>query len=90
SESLLDKVSSTAAKEDLEMIISSGRRLSNLVNDILDFSRLKERDLTLHQKPVDLRALVTHCLRMNKHTLGDKSLVLVNKIDDQLPVLLCR
>lgn len=85
SESLMGKMSNQAEKEDLELIISSGRRLSNLVNDILDFSRLKEHDLTLQKKAVDIRTMADHCLRMNRHSVGARSVGLYNKIPESLP-----
>jgi signal transduction histidine kinase len=80
SESLLGKVNSPDEKEDLELIISSGRRLSNLVNDILDFSRLKEHDLQLKLGPVDIHAVTDLCLRVNRHMIGNKNIELINNI----------
>jgi len=71
-------------KEDLEMVIASGRRLSNLVNDILDFSRLKEHDLQLNFKPVDIRTISELCFRLNRHLVQNKKLELVNKIPENL------
>ncbi len=45
------------ARRDLELIVRSGRRLSRLVGDILDFSRLKNRDISLELGTVDLHAV---------------------------------
>ncbi len=84
SESLLEKAHSEEEKEDLELIVSSGRRLSNLVNDILDFSRLREHDLQLNKKPVDLRAVTDLCLRMNRHLAGNKRLQLINNVPEKI------
>ena len=84
SESLLGKIHSKEEKEDLELIISSGRRLSNLVNDILDFSRLKEHDLQLRKKAVDIRSIADLCLRMNKLLVSDKNIILQNRISDNI------
>jgi signal transduction histidine kinase/class 3 adenylate cyclase len=84
SESLLEKIHSEEDKEDLELIVASGRRLSNLVNDILDFSRLKEHDLELQLKPVDIRTVSELCLRLNRHLLQDKKLELVNRIPENI------
>ncbi len=47
-----------AALHNLSMIVKSGRRLTSLVNDILDLSRLKNHDIELVRKPVDLHAVV--------------------------------
>jgi len=88
SESLLESAHTPAEKEDLELIVASGRRLSNLVNDILDFSRLKEHDLHLKLMPVDIRMVSELCLRLNRHLLQDKKLELVNQIPKNLPYCL--
>lgn len=84
SESLLESNHSLKDKEDLELIISSGRRLSNLVNDILDFSRLKEHDLQLQLKPVDVRTVAELCLRMNRHLIKEKNITLINQISESI------
>ena len=85
SESLLENTHNEHEKEDIELIIASGRRLSNLVNDILDFSRLKEHDLQLQPKPVDIRAIADLCLRTNRNMIREKKLLLVNQIPDDIP-----
>jgi signal transduction histidine kinase/DNA-binding response OmpR family regulator/ligand-binding sensor domain-containing protein len=85
SESLLENSHSEKDKEDLELIISSGRRLSNLVNDILDFSRLKEHDLQLNLKPVDIRMIADLCLRMNRQMVQNNKVVLRNLIPENIP-----
>ena len=46
-ESLIDGIGgkqSDITLKNLQMVVSSSKRLSGLVNDILDFSRLKNRD----------------------------------------------
>ncbi|WP_309121176.1 ATP-binding protein [Paenibacillus sp.] len=56
-ESLLDR-SATTDPEDrkrLSLIVASSRRLTRLVNDILDLSKLQHNDLRLTVRPVDLR-----------------------------------
>ncbi len=85
SESLLENTHNEHEKEDIELIIASGRRLSNLVNDILDFSRLKEHDLQLQPKPVDIRAIADLCLRINRNMIREKKLLLINQIPDDIP-----
>lgn len=53
-----------AAAANLNLIVGSGRRLSNLVNDILDFTRLGNRELELHRKSVDIEAMVSVVCRL--------------------------
>ncbi len=79
---------SPQAKHNLDMVTASGRRLAGLVNDILDFSRLKNRDLALNIKPLDLRSLVDTVLTVMKPLADAKDLSLVNTIPDQIPPVL--
>jgi signal transduction histidine kinase/class 3 adenylate cyclase/FixJ family two-component response regulator len=88
SETLLEKSQTPEEKEDLELIIASGRRLSTLVNDILDFSRLKEHDLHLILKPVDVHNIAELCLRINRHSIKDKKIIFQNKIPPTTPYCL--
>ncbi|MCP4137725.1 MAG: SpoIIE family protein phosphatase [bacterium] len=77
-----------SAKRDLEMVTASGKRLSNLVNDILDFSQLKNKDIKLQLRPVDLRSVIELVLRISEPLLGGKQVVLVDSTPKDLPPLL--
>jgi len=69
---------SDASKANLSLIVGSGRRLSSLVNDILDFTRLEKRELEIHPRSVDIEAMVSlvcRLLRADAHRLGNKRLV---------------
>lgn len=72
-------------EENLSVVITSGKRLNNLVNDIMDFSRLKNAELQLHPKPLHLRSLVDIILRINLPLTRGKSLQLVNDVPPGLP-----
>ncbi len=85
SEAVYDRSSSHQDQEDLSMIISSGKRLNNLVDDILDFSKLKNRDIQLARRPVNMRVLVDVVLRNNQPLVKGKPVTLVNDIDSDLP-----
>ena len=87
SESMIDQVQAPDHRENLRMIISSGKRLNNLVNDILDFSKLKNYDIELLQKPVDVRSLVEVVLNNNVPLTKGKQLKLVNDIPSDLPAV---
>jgi signal transduction histidine kinase len=71
--------------DNLALIISSSRRLSNLVNDIQDISRLKYKDLALQKKPVDIRQAAEVVLSLHYPLIKGKSLLLRNEIADGLP-----
>ena len=87
-ESLIGGVTGTlspATRDNLGLIVASGRRLASLVNDILDFSTLRAHDLTLQQKPIGLRELVDVVLALSEGLRGHKPLQLVNDMPLELP-----
>lgn len=87
SESLKDGVAgqlTPKAIENLDMIVNSGKRLSNLVNDILDFSKLKNNDLQLNIRPVDLYAITDLVLKVSESLIKGKSLQLINAVPKDL------
>ena len=90
-ESLLDGATgplSPKTNTNLAMIISSGRRLANLVNDILDFSQLKHKNIDLQLKPVSMREVVEIIIMTSQSLKGEKNLQLINAIDPNLPPVL--
>ncbi|RMI27519.1 MAG: response regulator, partial [Calditrichaeota bacterium] len=87
-ESLLEGAAgklSRKMRSNLSMIVSSGKRLAALVDDILDFSRLKTRSIVLHCKPVDMRTLTDVVLRLTQPLIAGKKLVLKNEIGRDIP-----
>ena len=86
-QSLVERNTHPHDKEDLEMIIYSGKRLSNLVNDILDFSKLKTHTIQLNLKAVDLKSMADVVLKMGEPLLSKKSIELLNKVPKDLPPL---
>lgn len=84
-ESMLEEVKDPKHLENLSMIISSGKRLGHLVDDILDFSKLKNYDIQLVRKSLDLRALVDVVLKNNLPLIKGKNMELLNEVDIHLP-----
>jgi signal transduction histidine kinase/ligand-binding sensor domain-containing protein/DNA-binding response OmpR family regulator len=76
---------SEGTKKELSLIASSGRRLSFLINDILDLSRLKEGDISLITAPINLSMLTNTVLVLSKPLLAGKSIELVNDIPFDMP-----
>lgn len=70
---------------NLELILYSGRRLSALINDLLDFSKLKNDDLKLRFKPIDLHSMANVVLRLSKPLIGIKKIEFVNDIPEDFP-----
>ena len=91
SESLLDGIAGDLphrAISNLRMIVYSGRRLSNLINDILDLSKLKNHELKIEAKPVDMYILSNIVLNTCSPIATKKNLKLVNNINKKSPLVL--
>ncbi|MCP3942502.1 MAG: response regulator [Desulfobacteraceae bacterium] len=84
-ESLLGQIPERYNKT-LNNIINSGRRLSNLVNDILDASKLKQKEIRISPKSLNLRQIVDFDISISTSLIGDKPVVLVNDVPDYLCV----
>lgn len=89
-ESLIDGATEKLNEEtqkNLSMIISSGRRLTHLVNEILDFSKLKSKEITLQKKIVDMKQITEIILTLSQPLLAGKDIELKDEISQEiLPV----
>jgi two-component system sensor histidine kinase ChiS len=89
-ESMVDGATGQLSKEqkyNLAIVVNSGKRLSNMINDILDFTRLKNKEITLQIKAVELKTLVDTVIVLSKPLTRGKELALINEIDDSLPAV---
>ncbi len=87
-ESLIDGATGQLSKQtifNLSLIASSGRRLNHLVNDLLDFSQLKHKEIELNIKPVGLREVTDIVLMLSQPLVKNKPLELINNIEQSLP-----
>lgn len=66
----------------LGLIAQSGRRLSGLVNNILEYSRLKHDSPSLVIRPVRLRQAVQSAFEIVRPLMNGKPVELVNEVDD--------
>ena len=90
-DSMIDGATGKLQKEsvkNLRMISDSGRRLSNLVNDILDFSKLKNHEIAIQKKPIDIKSLADMVLLLSRHLLNGKNIELINRIPENTPAIL--
>lgn len=76
-------------KENLTLISVSARRLTHLVNDLLDFSQIKQRELKLRPSRVDLHPMVQLIFALNRPLLDRKQVQLINAIRPDIPNVHC-
>jgi two-component system, sensor histidine kinase LadS len=75
-----------SVRENLNLIKISGQRLANLVNDVIDFSAIKNGHLELTKRAVDLKSICILVNRMCRPLIGDKYIQLDESYPDE-PVL---
>lgn len=72
-------------EQQLRMIVASGQRMSYLINDILDYSRLNNNDIRLQVTQVELYPLAQLVLDIVKPLTAGRSLILLNRIPPDFP-----
>jgi two-component system sensor histidine kinase ChiS len=75
----------SSLNNNLSLIALSGRRLAILVHDILDFTKLKNKDIILVTKSVNVKQVVHVVIVLCKPLLSGKPLELHNDFPDDLP-----
>ncbi|MBE9094696.1 response regulator [Tychonema sp. LEGE 07203] len=89
-ESMIDGATGTLSEiqqHNLLMIASSGRRLNELVDNILDFAQLKNQKLELQFRSVGIKSIVEVVLTVSKSLTRNKNLQLINNIAPNLPLV---
>lgn len=90
SESILDRYATAMpadCKDCIGMIVLSGRRLGNLVDDLLDFSKMKDHQLRLEQEAVDLHAMVSLVFTLLRPLKPEADIKLINEVPTDLPLV---
>ncbi|KEQ27861.1 ATP-binding protein [Paenibacillus tyrfis] len=77
-----------ANRERLALLVSVGKRMSILLNDLIDLNRLRENRLRLNPGPLRLQAEVAGVLDMIRFMTDGKPVRLENRVPDSLPAVL--
>ncbi|MCM8783605.1 MAG: cell wall metabolism sensor histidine kinase WalK [Candidatus Omnitrophica bacterium] len=76
------------AKEFLEIIYRDAERLSRLIDDLLDLSRIESGKLKMHFSKVDLAKIIKHSLRIMDEQLNNRNITVELNLPENLsPVL---
>ncbi|WP_339316939.1 ATP-binding protein [Paenibacillus sp. FSL R10-2734] len=71
--------------DNLELLITVGRRMSLLLNDLLDQSQLRESNIKLQLKNVPIQSVAVGVLDMLKFLTEGKSITLISEIPESFP-----
>ncbi|WP_051280345.1 ATP-binding protein [Anaerovorax odorimutans] len=72
---------------DISLAVSSAKRLSGLVQDILDFSKLRNQDIIIQKQDVDIYILTDMVCKSFEHQTRNKMVKLINDIDPNLDLI---
>jgi PAS domain S-box-containing protein len=70
-------------------IHQSGTHLHDVINDILDLSKIEAGQLELHEEEVDFESAVERCIRVVLPRAEEKGLTVVPLIGRDLPFIVC-
>ena len=72
-------------KEDLDIILQSGEHLLDLINDVLEMSKIEAGRNTLNPASFDLRRLLQEVEEIFRSRTGEKGLSLIFDVEPNLP-----
>ncbi|MCB9639326.1 MAG: hybrid sensor histidine kinase/response regulator [Myxococcales bacterium] len=70
---------------NMEIIISEGERLTNLINDVLDIAKMESGKLEWHMKPLDIREVMERALSSTKSLFEAKEIEQHATFEENLP-----
>jgi signal transduction histidine kinase len=75
-----------ARKEYLDTIVNESERLTRLVENVLDFSRIERGQKTYRLRPISLEAVVRAAARAVQYPLTSQGFRLTMELDEELPM----
>lgn len=85
SNSLLEEVQEEAAKEDIKYIINASKNLLEIVNGVLDISKIESNKIEIINKEYDMMDTLDNLVALSKARLGDKPIEFRTSFDESLP-----
>jgi sensor histidine kinase YesM len=76
------------SSKDLALLVMIGRRMSHLIEDLLDLVRLKEDRVVLQKRPLRLQAIAEGIVGMLGYLVEGKPVYLASNIADSFPAVM--
>ncbi len=73
--------------ENLNVVVSEGERLTNLINDVLDLAKIESGRMEWHLKPVFLQDVISRAIASTSSLFDQKGLKLTKNISPDLPLV---
>ncbi|MBT5456039.1 MAG: HAMP domain-containing histidine kinase, partial [Rhodospirillaceae bacterium] len=84
---MLGPLGSEQYRDYIRDIHQSGSHLHDVINDILDLSKIEAGQMELHEEEVDFGAAVERCIRVVSPRADENGLTLLSLVSDSLPVI---
>ncbi len=75
------------SRQDLELLILIGQRMSHLINDLMDVQLLKERRIRLQTQKVDIQTIASSVIDMVRFMTGNKNIQFTLNVPDKFPAI---
>jgi signal transduction histidine kinase len=75
-------------RRNVNIILSEGERLSSLINDLLDISRMEAGKVSLNMEETDIEEIITQAITLTKPIIGGKSIQVIQNIRESLPKIM--
>ena len=82
---IIDDKPKTTHKKHLEIIQGSGKHLLSLLNDVLDFSKIKAGKIEIEQTAINLKKLIEDTVKAMSLSAESKGIALKSNIDSNVP-----
>lgn len=78
---------SEPVKDDVKRIENSGKHLLNLINNILDLSKIESGKMELHKEYVDIKDIIQEVISTTVSLVKEKGLDIKEEIDQDIPLI---
>ncbi|MDJ0600060.1 MAG: ATP-binding protein [Crocosphaera sp.] len=75
-------------QQNLDIVVSEGERLTQLINDFLDMTKIESGKITLHLLPIKPSTVLSWAIASTAHLFEASSVELIEKFSEDLPYIL--
>ena len=73
--------------ENLNVVVSEGERLTNLINDVLDLAKIESGRMEWNSKPIFLQDVINRAIASTSSLFEEKGLTLKKNVPEDLPLI---
>lgn len=91
SESLLDRTGfepeDESTDQNISLILLSARRLSHLVDEMMDLSKIKHERMQIQPEPVSMKEIIDTVISLTRPLLNHKDVQLLSRVGSDMPLV---